>query len=76
MLGPGHFLEHIEYTEYARTVGNLVINEAIDKLLLFNSQGLAYSLSVNLSPSHFLGKTFPEDLAQQWSVCPAGSATA
>ncbi|AMQ87550.1 EAL domain-containing protein [Marinobacter sp. LQ44] len=72
LLGPGHFLEHIEYTEYARTVGNLVINEAIDKLLLFNSQGLAYSLSVNLSPSHFLGKTFPEDLAQAVERVPRG----
>jgi diguanylate cyclase (GGDEF)-like protein len=72
LLAPGHFLEHIEYTEYARTVGNLVINEAIDKLLLFNSQGLAYSLSVNLSPSHFLGKTFPEDLAQAVERLPRG----
>ncbi|KXO09867.1 EAL domain-containing protein [Marinobacter excellens] len=72
LLGPGHFLEHLEYTEYARTVGNLVINEAIEKLLLFNSQGLAYSLSVNLSPSHFLGKTFPEDLAQAVERLPRG----
>ncbi len=72
LLGPGHFLEHLEYTEYARTVGNLVINEAIDKLLLFNSQGLVYSLSVNLSPSHFLGKTFPADLAQAVERLPRG----
>ncbi len=62
LLGPGSFLGHIEYTEYARSVGNLVINEAVDRLLAFASEDLEYSVSVNLSPSHFLGQSFIDDL--------------
>lgn len=64
LLGPGSFLDHIEYTEYARSVGKMVINEGVDRLLAFSAENLNYSVSVNLSPSHFLGQSFMEDLTE------------
>ena len=70
LLGPGHFLDHIEYTEYARNVGNFVLREAVTQLQNFSQKQLPYSLSVNLSPSHFLGPGFREDLALALKDCP------
>lgn len=69
LLGPGHFLEHIEYTEYARKVGNFVLQEAVMLLQEFRKKHLPYSVSVNLSPSHFLGAGFRDDLAQALGDC-------
>lgn len=71
LLGPGHFLDHIEYTEYARKVGNFVLAEAIAQLRELNSQKLPYTISVNLSPSHFLGPGFREDLEAALGDCPS-----
>ncbi len=70
LLSPGCFLEHIEYTEYARTVGNFVILEAVTRLQEFAQNRLPYTLSVNLSPSHFLGPDFRDDLASALGDCP------
>lgn len=70
LLGPGHFLEHIEYTEYARRVGNFVLREAVTLLQDFSTRQMPYTVSVNLSPSHFLGPGFREDLAAALSGCP------
>ncbi|WP_203299162.1 EAL domain-containing protein [Marinobacter sediminum] len=70
LLSPDHFLDHIEYTEYARKVGNFVLAEAISRLREFESQQLPYTLSVNLSPSHFLGSSFKEDLEAALCECP------
>lgn len=69
LLGPGHFLDHIEYTEYARSVGNFVIRDAVSLLQDFEQKGLPYTLSVNLSPSHFLGPGFRNDLARALADC-------
>ena len=63
VLGPAHFLEHIEYTEYARTLGNFVIQEAVKRLMEFAQQDLPYTLSINLSPSHFLSQQFRDDIS-------------
>lgn len=68
LLGPGHFLGHIEYTEHANRVGQFVLTEAVRNLIGYQKQGLPYSLSVNLSPSHFLGDQFIDDL--QAAVAP------
>ncbi len=70
LLSPACFLEHIEYTEYARSVGNFVIREAIARLQDFAGNQLPYTLSVNLSPSHFLGPDFRDDLASALGDCP------
>jgi diguanylate cyclase (GGDEF)-like protein len=70
LMGPGQFLEHIEYTEYARSVGNFVLREAVARLQAFDQQGLPYTLSINLSPSHFLTPGFGDDLAGALADCP------
>ncbi|MBB5320487.1 sensor domain-containing phosphodiesterase [Marinobacter oulmenensis] len=62
LVGPGRFLDYLEYTEYARSVGNWVISEGVQRLLEFYRKGLPYTISVNLSPSHFLGGDFMADL--------------
>lgn len=70
VLGPSHFLDHIEYTEYARTLGNFAISEAVKRLMEFAQQDLPYTLSINLSPSHFLSQQFSEDLSDAVRNCP------
>lgn len=69
LMSPGYFLEHIEYTEHARSVGNFVIREAVTRLQEFSRNQLPYTLSVNLSPSHFLGTDFRNDLARALDNC-------
>ncbi|RBW52080.1 EAL domain-containing protein [Marinobacter sp. F3R11] len=70
LLEPLFFLEHIEYTEYARTLGNFVIREAVKRLLEFAQQDLPYTLSINLSPCHFLSHEFRDDLSSALEDCP------
>ncbi|MDS1308986.1 MULTISPECIES: sensor domain-containing phosphodiesterase [Marinobacter] len=70
VLSPAHFLEHIEYTEHARTLGNFVIREAVKQLMAFARQDLPYTLSVNLSPCHFLSEEFKDDLSSALEDCP------
>ncbi|MCK0162694.1 GGDEF and EAL domain-containing protein [Marinobacter sp. S6332] len=70
VLSPAHFLEHIEYTEYARTLGNFVIREAVKQLLEFSKQDLPYTVSINLSPCHFLSQEFENDLSSALEDCP------
>lgn len=53
-------------------LGNFVIREAVKRLLEFAQQGLPYTLSINLSPSHFLSQQFREDLSDALSHCPRG----
>lgn len=70
VLSPAHFLEHIEYTEYARTLGNFVIREAVKQLVGFAQRDLPYTLSINLSPCHFLSQEFRSDLSNALEDCP------
>jgi diguanylate cyclase (GGDEF)-like protein len=70
VLAPDTFLEHIEYTEFARSIGRFVIAEAVRRLLAFDRAGLSYSISVNLSPSHFLGTSFMLDLESALKPLP------
>ncbi|MGM0772553.1 MAG: sensor domain-containing phosphodiesterase [Pseudomonadota bacterium] len=70
LVSPGYFLDHIEYTEHARSVGNFVLCEAVARLQEFSQNQLPYTLSVNLSPSHFLGPDFRNDLASVLGNCP------
>lgn len=72
LLLPRQFLEHIEYTEFASVVGRFVVREAIARLLEFAGQGLPYSISINLSPSYFLGEDFLPDLEAELEALPEG----
>jgi diguanylate cyclase (GGDEF)-like protein len=62
LLAPGAFLPHLEYTEFAADVGRFVIADAMEMLDQWSREGLPYSLSINLSPSHFLSERFMADL--------------
>ncbi|TNE78191.1 MAG: EAL domain-containing protein [Gammaproteobacteria bacterium] len=69
LLSPAHFLEHIEYTEHARALGLFVLNTAVSEIKRFVSQGVPYTLSVNLSPSHFLSDQFQSDIRDILGPC-------
>jgi diguanylate cyclase (GGDEF)-like protein len=62
LIGPFEFLPHLEYTEFAADVGRFVIADAVAMLQQWSTEGLPYSLSINLSPSHFLSERFVTDL--------------
>lgn len=62
VLAPGAFLPHLEYTDFADDVGRFVIADAMAMLDQWSREGLPYSLSINLSPSHFLSERFMGDL--------------
>jgi len=62
VLAPGAFLPQLEYTELAADVGRFVIAAAMEMLDQWSREGLPYSLSINLSPSHFLSERFMSDL--------------
>jgi diguanylate cyclase (GGDEF)-like protein len=64
LLSPAAFLPHLEYTECAADVGRFVLKDAVDMLEQWSREELPYSLSINLSPSHFLSNRFIADLEQ------------
>lgn len=69
LLGPFEFLPYLEYTEYAADISRFVMADAVGKLRSWQSEGLDYSLSINLSPSHFLSNRFGQDLADALDGC-------
>ncbi|MEH6357110.1 MAG: EAL domain-containing protein [Marinobacter sp.] len=69
LLGPISFLPQLEHTEYAAAVGQFVITDAVAKLQQWEQQGLPYSLSINLSPTHLLSDSFVEDLQAALQDC-------
>jgi EAL domain-containing protein (putative c-di-GMP-specific phosphodiesterase class I) len=62
LLAPAAFLPHLEHTALAADVGRFVIAAAMEMLDQWSRQGLPWSLSINLSPSHFLSERFMADL--------------
>ncbi|TVP52285.1 MAG: EAL domain-containing protein [Halomonadaceae bacterium] len=69
LVGPLLFLPHLEHTEYAAAIGRFVIQDAVAKLKAWRTEGLTYSLSINLSPSHFLSDNFKDDLQAALTDC-------
>ena len=70
LLSPARFLEHLEFTEYARQVGLFVMESAVGVICEFMNLGLPYTVSINLSPSHFLSEHFPDDITGTMNECP------
>ncbi|MES1936145.1 sensor domain-containing phosphodiesterase [Salinisphaera hydrothermalis] len=70
LISPRAFIDHLEYTDHAGAVGRFVIERAIAQLRRLDSEALDYSISVNLSPSHFLSPTFCDDLWHALQACP------
>ena len=69
LLGPAVFLPYLEYTEYAADISRFVMADAVVKLQSWQAKGLDYSLSINLSPSHFLSGRFEQDLGDALAGC-------
>ncbi|CUS47562.1 MAG: diguanylate cyclase/phosphodiesterase with GAF sensor [Idiomarinaceae bacterium HL-53] len=64
LLGPDYFITQIEESEVAKVLGAFVLNEAVRILQRFERDGHDYYLSINLSPTHFLGDSFHTDLRE------------
>lgn len=71
LIAPGAFLDHLENTGYAGAVGRFVIDRAIEQLRHLDDKSLDFTVSLNLSPSHFLNPTFCSDLRHALQECPA-----
>ncbi|WP_447555049.1 putative bifunctional diguanylate cyclase/phosphodiesterase [Vreelandella sp. EE22] len=70
LLCPGDFLSIIETTSLEVDLGEWVINEALRQLSLWQTQGMAVTVSVNISPSHLLVKNFSQRLAAFLAAYP------
>ncbi|MGB7754754.1 MAG: GGDEF and EAL domain-containing protein [Salinisphaera sp.] len=71
LITPGSFLNHLEYTDFAGAVGRFVIERAIAQLQRLDEASFDFTISVNLSPSHFLSPEFCSDLRRALQNCPA-----
>lgn len=69
VLAPAHFLSHLEYTDHAAAIGRFVLKQTIAQLRRFQRELPGVTISVNLSPSHFLSPTFCNDLWQTLRHC-------
>ncbi|PAV24938.1 hypothetical protein CF392_13515 [Tamilnaduibacter salinus] len=69
LLMPDQFLPHVEYSEFDAAIGRYVLETAVETLRDFERLGHDYTLSVNLSPSHFLNDTFIPDLGDALKGC-------
>lgn len=72
LLTPDRVLPHIEFTDYDRRIGRFVMGQAVNTLREFDRQGLPYGVSINLSPMHFLGDHFADDLGAALQDCKPG----
>ena len=63
LVSPVEFLPGIACSETDLAVGRFVIQEALATLLVFETKGLDYTLSINLSPHHFMGESFASEFA-------------
>lgn len=62
LIYPGRFLPYIEHTNIDIEVGKSVISQAVSTLEAFQKRDLPYTVSINLSPSHFLNDEFLDHL--------------
>lgn len=69
LLTPDQFLPHVEYSEFDAAIGRYVLEQAVETLRDLERLGYQYTLSVNLSPSHFLSEGFVSDLDQALEGC-------
>lgn len=71
LRSPASFLPLIENTDFAITLGEWVIRQAITQLAYWQSKGLDFSVSINLSPRHIIQHDFTQRLMQ---ILSEGSA--
>ena len=64
LLSPGDFLPIIDGTPLEVELGEWVLERALRQLTLWQSEGMALPVNVNISPSHLLVNTFSQRLAE------------
>ena len=71
LLLPGEFLPAIEGTELAITLGDWVLQEALQQLEDWQQQGLGISVSVNIAGNHLQSPGFAARLGELLAAHPA-----
>ncbi len=73
LLSPGDFLPIIDGTPLEVDLGEWVLEHALRQLALWQSEGMALPVNVNISPSHLLVNTFSQRLAELLARYPTVS---
>lgn len=78
LLTPGSFLPLIERDEFSVTLGEWVIETALQQIACWQDRGLDIAVAVNIAPRHFMEPTFParlEALLARHPEVPPGKLT-
>ncbi len=70
LLQPAEFLPIIEGSDFSVTLGDWVLSEALAQLAAWHRNGLALSVSVNISGSHLLAPGFASRLGELLAAHP------
>ena len=55
MVNPGIFIEFAEHNNYSIDIDKLVLDMACDQINIWKKKGINLTVSVNISPRHFIG---------------------
>jgi diguanylate cyclase (GGDEF)-like protein/PAS domain S-box-containing protein len=72
---PAEFLPVVEDTDFAITLGEWVMREALRQATQWRAQGLELQVSVNIAPKHMMQKDFATRLAKILAEFPAVPTT-
>jgi len=64
LMGPGHFLPHVEYHDLIIEIGEWVIRQALTQLSYWISKGLKLTVSVNIAARQILKRDFVSSLKE------------
>lgn len=64
LLAPGQFLPIIDTTPLEVELGEWVIEQALRQLSIWQAQGIALPINVNISPTHLLVSNFSQRLSE------------
>ncbi|MCW8931875.1 MAG: EAL domain-containing protein [Gammaproteobacteria bacterium] len=70
LIGPGHFLPHVEYHDLIIEIGEWVIRKALTQLAFWLANGLRITVSVNISARQILQHDFVSLLKEILSEFP------
>jgi diguanylate cyclase (GGDEF)-like protein/PAS domain S-box-containing protein len=70
LVPPGEFIPLIEGTDFALTLGEWVIAQALAQMRSWLASGLEFPISVNISAWHLMQPGFCQRLAELLAACP------
>ncbi|RRC98899.1 EAL domain-containing protein [Amphritea balenae] len=70
LLFPDSFLPAIENSDVSITLGNWVLQQAIQQVSQLHQQGLKISVGINIAPRHLESKSFVSDLTSYLQAVP------